>query len=127
MSAHKDPKYQAPELVAALRAHGFQTTFPSQLSDAFRFGWTAAIALPVEPPAMASPYVTQEQFDRVFPDAPPPVASDAALLDWVAVNGSFGVDSVTGEVGGNGQKRKAATRTNIAAAIAAGAAGGGQK
>lgn len=46
--------------------------------------------------------------------------SDAARLDWVAVNGSFGVDSVSGVVGGNGLKRKAATRKNIDAAIAAG-------
>ena len=38
---------------------------------------------------------------------------DAKRLDWVGVNGSFGVDSVTGEVGGNGQRRKAATRIEI--------------
>ena len=41
---------------------------------------------------------------------------DAARLDWIAVHGSFGVDSATGEVGGNGQKRIAATRKNIDAA-----------
>ena len=43
---------------------------------------------------------------------------DAARLDWISMNGSFGLDSVTGEVGGNGQMRKAATRTNIDAARA---------
>lgn len=41
------------------------------------------------------------------------VLEDAARLDWIAVHGSFGVDSATGEVGGNGQKRIAATRKNI--------------
>ena len=44
--------------------------------------------------------------------------ADAERLDWIAVNGSFGLDFVTGEVGGNGLTRKAATRTNIDAARA---------
>lgn len=43
---------------------------------------------------------------------------DAGRLDWIAMHGSFGVDSVTGLPGGNGQKRKAATRAAIDAAIA---------
>lgn len=47
------------------------------------------------------------------------LTKDAKRLNWIAVNGSFGVDSATGEVGGNGQTRKAATRQNIDAAIAA--------
>jgi hypothetical protein len=38
---------------------------------------------------------------------------EAARLDWVAIHGSFGVDSVSGKLGGNGQKRVAATRNNI--------------
>jgi hypothetical protein len=42
---------------------------------------------------------------------------DAARLDLIAIHGTFGVDSVTGEVGGNGQTRKAATRKNIDAAL----------
>ena len=42
---------------------------------------------------------------------------DAERLDWMALHGSFGVDSVTGELGGNGQCRKAATRHNIDAAL----------
>lgn len=41
---------------------------------------------------------------------------DAERLDWIAIHGTFGVDSITGEVGGNGQKRLAATRKNIDAA-----------
>ena len=51
--------------------------------------------------------------------APAPLSDDSALLDWLATHGSFGVDSSTGEVGGNGQKRVAATRKNIRAALAA--------
>lgn len=53
--------------------------------------------------------------------APPAMdgGEDAARMDWIAVHGSFGVDSATGEVGGNGQKRLAATRKNIDAARAA--------
>jgi len=42
MSLHKDPKYQAPTLVAALQAHGMEHDKPSQLADAFRCGWVAA-------------------------------------------------------------------------------------
>lgn len=48
---------------------------------------------------------------------PQPDAKDAARLDWIAMYGSFGVDSVTGDPGGNGQKRVAATRANIDAAM----------
>lgn len=44
---------------------------------------------------------------------------DAERLDWIAMHGSFGVDSVTGLPGGNGQTRKAATRRGIDAAIEA--------
>ena len=51
--------------------------------------------------------------------APAPPSDDSALLDWIAIHGSFGVDSSTGKVGGNGQKCVAATRKNIRAAIAA--------
>jgi len=39
--------------------------------------------------------------------------ADADRLDWIAMHGTFGVDSVTGEVGGNGITRKASTRINI--------------
>jgi hypothetical protein len=42
MSAHKDPQYQIPELIEALIAHGLATDTPSQLADAFRFGWLTA-------------------------------------------------------------------------------------
>ena len=51
--------------------------------------------------------------------APAPPSDDSALLDWIAIHGSFGVDSSTGKAGGNGQKCVAATRKNIRAAIAA--------
>jgi hypothetical protein len=44
------------------------------------------------------------------------VRKDAERMDWIAIHGSFGVDSVTGQIGGNGQKRIAATRTAIDAA-----------
>ena len=49
------------------------------------------------------------------------VQEDAARLDWIAMYGSFGVDSATGEAGGNGQKHIAATRKNIDAARKQGA------
>ena len=49
------------------------------------------------------------------------VLDDAARLDWIAMHGTFGVDSVSGDVGGNGQKRMAATRKNIDAARKQGA------
>lgn len=39
--------------------------------------------------------------------------ADRSRLDWLAMYGSFGVDSVTGEPGGNGQTRKSATRIEI--------------
>ena len=56
---------------------------------------------------------------RLSQPAPAPLSDDSALLDWIAIHGSFGVDSSTGKVGGNGQKCVAATRKNIRAAIAA--------
>ena len=42
---------------------------------------------------------------------------DAGRLDWLVIHGSFGVDSVTGQVGGNGQKRVVATRAAIDAKL----------
>lgn len=57
---------------------------------------------------------------RAARPAPPAMdGGDAARLDWIAMHRSFGVDSASGEVGGNGQKRLAATRRNIDAARAA--------
>jgi hypothetical protein len=44
---------------------------------------------------------------------------DAPRIEFVAIYGSFGCDSVSGLLSGNGQKRLAATRKNIDAAIAA--------
>jgi hypothetical protein len=41
MSFHNNPKYQAPELIQALKDHGLEHDTPSQLSDAFRMGWVA--------------------------------------------------------------------------------------
>ena len=38
---------------------------------------------------------------------------DAARLDWLAMYGTFGVDSVSGIPGGNGQRRIAAVRSCI--------------
>jgi hypothetical protein len=43
MSMHKNPHYQAPELLAALEAHCLPTDFPSQNADGFRLGWSAAL------------------------------------------------------------------------------------
>lgn len=42
MSFHKNPKYQIPELIDALKNHGLDSTNPSQLADAFRLGYMAA-------------------------------------------------------------------------------------
>jgi hypothetical protein len=42
ISLHKNPKYQAPELLVALEAHRLPTDFPSQNADGFRLGWMAA-------------------------------------------------------------------------------------
>ncbi len=42
MSFHKTPKYQIPELIAALKQHGLATDTPSQLADSFRIGWMAS-------------------------------------------------------------------------------------
>lgn len=44
MSLHKHPKYQIPALNQALKDHGLEHDKPSQLSDSFRTGWTAALA-----------------------------------------------------------------------------------
>lgn len=42
---------------------------------------------------------------------------DAARMDFLALYGSFGCDTVSGLPGGNGQKRLAATRSNVDAVI----------
>lgn len=39
---------EAPELKAALEAHGLKTNKPSQLSDAFRLGWNTRTAIPAK-------------------------------------------------------------------------------
>ena len=99
MSFHNKPNYQIPELIEALKAHRLPHDTPSQLADSFRIGWMACREL--------------AQADSV--------QEDAARLDWIAMYGSFGVDSATGEAGGNGQKQIAATRKNIDAARKQGA------
>lgn len=52
------------------------------------------------------------------PTAVEPDERDTERMNWIAVHGSFGVDSVTNLPGGNGQKRIAATREAIDAARA---------
>lgn len=42
MSLLNNPKYNSPEIDAALLAHGLSTDKHNQLSDAFRLGWAAA-------------------------------------------------------------------------------------
>lgn len=78
--------------------------------------------------AEAVPYFDQARGEVILGPDPTPepqqaeaVPSDAQRLDWIAIHGSFGVDSVTGLPGGNGQKHKAATRAAIDAAMAKGA------
>ena len=39
--------------------------------------------------------------------------ADKRRLNWLAMFGTFGVDSVTGEPGGDGQRRVAAVRAEI--------------
>ena len=48
MSLHNNPKYQIPALVDALKQHGLKHNSPSQLADAFRTGWVAALATPAQ-------------------------------------------------------------------------------
>ena len=48
MSLHNNPKYQIPALVDALKQHGLEHNIPSQLADAFRTGWVAALATPAQ-------------------------------------------------------------------------------
>lgn len=43
MSLHDKPQYNHEALKAALVEHGLLVTEPSQNSDAFRLGWTAAM------------------------------------------------------------------------------------
>ena len=43
MSLHKSPAYNSPEMHAHMKSQGFITDEPSQLSDAFRLGWDAAM------------------------------------------------------------------------------------
>lgn len=57
-----------------------------------------------------------DELEKTAQPAPSGDAEDAARLDWIAIHGSFGVDSVSGLVGGNGQRCVAATRKNIDAA-----------
>jgi hypothetical protein len=44
---HKRTFPRHEELVEALKAHGLEHKTPSQLADAFRLGWAAALACPV--------------------------------------------------------------------------------
>ena len=55
MSLHNNPKYQIPALVDALKQHGLKHNIPSQLADAFRTGWVAALAAPAQ---VATPDMT---------------------------------------------------------------------
>ena len=55
---------------------------------------------------------------ELCPNVAVPVQQDTTRLDWLAMYGSFGADSSSGRPGGNGQKRVAATRKNIDAAMA---------
>ena len=55
MSLHNNPKYQIPALVDALKQHGLKHNSPSQLADAFRTGWVAALATPAQQAAPMSP------------------------------------------------------------------------
>lgn len=73
MSLHKNPDYQIPELIAALKSHGLKTDTPSQLSDAFRTGWAAARmsppavamgALPLRLPELPRPDIVSYDEDR---------------------------------------------------------------
>ena len=43
MSYHNKPKYNTPDLVAALKAHNLKVDTPDILADAFRLGWVAAM------------------------------------------------------------------------------------
>ena len=55
MSLHNNPKYQTPALVDALKQHGLEHNIPSQLADAFRTGWVAALTAPAQAAALVSP------------------------------------------------------------------------
>jgi len=61
----------------------------------------------------SSPPLTMPLAGLLYAKLTQPVQPDTARLDWLAMYGSFGVDSSSGQPGGNGQKRMAATRKNI--------------
>lgn len=49
MSFHNKPEWNTPALHEALRAHNLPTDTPSQLADAFRSGWFAALHAQKDP------------------------------------------------------------------------------
>ena len=64
MSLHNKPKYQIPELIESLKAHGLDADKPSQLSDAFRTGWVAALAALRSMP-QGEPVDKQQEIDTI--------------------------------------------------------------
>ena len=64
MTLHNKPKYQIPALTAALKQHGLEYDKPSQLSDAFRTGWVAALATS-EQPVSAAPAPTDAEIHAI--------------------------------------------------------------
>ena len=71
MSLHNDPNYQIPALVAALKHHCLVHDTPSQLADAFRTGWVAAIAAASAQVAAPSASVEQEAMQMLWDDQQP--------------------------------------------------------
>lgn len=65
MSLHKNPTYQIPELIEALKAHNLEHDTPSQLADAFRTGWVAANTAPPLPAQVQAAEVTDGQADEI--------------------------------------------------------------
>jgi len=74
--------------------------------------------LKLSPPEKQVHFDRNEVVEMLSAAIAQPEQPDTTRLDWLAMYGSFGAESSSGLPGGNGQKRLAATRKNVDAAMA---------